>query len=143
MQHVAIMKKSWRLLPKILKKEKTIESRWYQNKYSPWDRIKKGEIVYFKDASDPVTIQTEVDKVMQFENLNPQKVREILKKYGKEDGLVIKDINKFYYRFKDKNYCILVFLKNQKQIKPFNINKAGFGLMSAWICVEDIKRIKV
>jgi len=42
MQYIAIMKKSWGLLPKILTGEKKIESRWYNNRYSPWDKIKKG-----------------------------------------------------------------------------------------------------
>jgi len=31
MQHIAIMKKSWRLTEKILAGEKTLETRWYKN----------------------------------------------------------------------------------------------------------------
>jgi len=143
MQHIAIMKKSWGLLPKILTGEKKIESRWYSNRYSPWNRIKKGEIVYFKDSGEPVTIKTEVDKVIQYENLTSIKVKEILNGYGTKDGLGIKDIPKFYKRFKNKKYCILVFLKNPKPIKPFNINKTGFGMMSAWLCVDNVNRLKI
>lgn len=142
MQHIAIMKKSWGLLLSILTREKTIESRWYDNKYFPWNRIKKEEIVYFKDSGEPVTIKAEVNKVIQYENLTPIKVKQILKKYGQKDGLGINDIPKFYKLFKDKKYCILVFLKNPKQIKSFNINKTGFGMMSAWLCVDDVNKIK-
>lgn len=65
MQHVAIMKKSWGLIPKILSGEKRVES----------------------------------------------------------------------------NY-LLIFLKNQVKIKPFEIDKIGFGMMSAWITVKNIKQIK-
>jgi hypothetical protein len=143
MQHIAIMKKSWGLLPKILTKEKKIESRWYDNKYSPWDKIKKGDVVYFKDSGEPVTIRAEVDKVIQYENLTPLKVKEILNEYGKKDGLGIKDMPKFYNLFKNKKYCILVFFRNPKPIKPFNIDKTGFGLMSAWLCVDNVNRIKI
>ena len=142
MQHIAIMKKSWKLLPKILKGEKTIESRWYDNKYSPWNKIKKEEIIYFKDSGEPVTIKAEVDKVIQYENLTPTRVKQILSKYGVKDGLGINDILKFYKRFKNKKYCILIFLKNPKEIKPFNIDKAGLGTMSAWLCVDKISKIK-
>ena len=142
MQHVAIMKKSWELLPKILIGEKTIESRWYNNKYSPWNKIKKGEIVYFKNSGEPVTIKAEVDKVVQYENLTPEKVKQILKKYGQKDGLGINDIPKFYKRFKNKKYCILIFLKNPKQIKQFYIDKTNFGTMSAWLCVDDVNKIR-
>ena len=102
------MKKSWGLLPKILKGEKTIESRWYDNRYSPWNKIKKGEIIYFKDSGEPITIKTEADKIIQYENLTPLRVKQILSKYGVKDGLGINDISKFYKRFKNKKYCILI-----------------------------------
>jgi len=142
MEHLAIMRKSWGLLPKILSGEKRIESRWYKNKYSPWDKIGKGDIVYFKNSGDPVSLKVGVDKVIQFSNLAPQKVREILEKYGKEDGLGIEDVPKFFQIFKDKRYCILVFLKDPEKIKPFEVNKEGFGMMSAWITVDNISKLR-
>ncbi len=143
MEHLAIMKKSWGLLPKILDGEKRIESRWYKNKYSPWDKIKRGDVIYFKDSGEPVSLKAEVDRVVQFSNLIPKRVKEILEKYGKGDGLGIKDIPKFFQKFKDKRYCILVFLKNPKKIKPFEINKKGFGMMSAWIVVDNISKLRI
>jgi hypothetical protein len=142
MDHVAIMRKSWGLTGKILTNEKTIESRWYKNQYPPWDRIQKGESVYFKNSGEPVSIVAEVQKVFQFSGLDPQRVRNILSKYAKGDGIPDQDIPKFYELFKDKNYCILVFLSNSRKIRPFNINKTGFGVMSAWICVDNINQIK-
>jgi len=140
--HLAIMRKSWGLLPKILTKEKIIESRWYKNKYAPWDKISKGDVVYFKNSGEPVTIRTKVSKVLQFSNLNPKKVKEILNKYGVKDGLGIDKIDKYYQMFKDKNYCLLIFLSDSKKIKPFEIDKSGYGMMSAWITVDDIESIK-
>lgn len=142
MDHLAIMKKSWKLLPKILNGEKTIESRWYKNKVSPWGKIKKGDNVYFKDSGEPVTAMVEVSDVLEFSELNPSIVKEILVKYGKQDGIEEKDINNYYEMFKDKNYCLLIFLKKPKRVAPFEINKKGFGLMSAWITVNNISQIK-
>ncbi len=139
MQHIAILKKSWKLIDKILSGEKKIESRWYKNKSAPWNKIKAGEVVYFKDSGEAVTIKTEVEKVLQFNNLTPNKVKELLNKYGENIGIKAND---FYEQLKDKNYCLLIFLKNSKKIKPFQINKTGFGLMSAWICVNNIEQIK-
>jgi ASC-1-like (ASCH) protein len=140
MDHLAIMKKSWGLAEKILKGEKKIESRWYTTKRAPWDNIKKGETVYFKDSGCPVSLKTRVSRVLQFSDLNPTKVREILNKYGKPDGIE-KEIDYFFDRFKNKKYCILVFLESPKKVKPFLINKSGFGNMSAWISVKSIKNI--
>lgn len=141
MEHLAIMRKSWGLLPKILSGEKIIESRWYKNKYSPWDKIKKGDAVYFKNSGGPVSVMADVSDVLQFTNLTPDKVGELLKKYGSRDGIPKEKIKSYYEIFKDKNYCLLVFIKNPKRIKPFQINKRGFGIMSAWIAAESISKL--
>lgn len=142
MDHLAIMRKSWGLTQKILNGTKKIESRWYVNKYQPWDRIKAGEKVYFKDSGDPVTAMAEVDKVLQFADLTPRRVQEILNQYGHDDGLAKEKIPDFFKMFKDKKYCLLIYLKNPRKIEPFEFNKKGFGLMAAWIIIDDINKYK-
>jgi len=136
------MRKSWGLTDKILNGQKKIESRWYSVKCKPWDNIKKGEIVYFKDSGGPVRIKAVVNKVMQFADLTPKKVKEILDVYGRDDGITQAKIPEFFERFKNKKYCILIFLKNPQEIKSFEIDKTGFGVMSAWIAIDDIAKIK-
>jgi ASC-1-like (ASCH) protein len=143
MEHIAIMKKSWGLVPKILTGKKKIESRWYKVRYPPWDRIKKGETIYFKDSGEPVTVKAEAGEVIQIPDLNPAKVREILDDYGRPDGLGIEDIPKFYEMFKDKRYCMIIFLKNPQKVRPFGIDKKGFGAMSSWLVVDDVNKIKI
>jgi len=142
MEHLAIMKKSWGLTDKILTGQKKIESRWYSVKYRPWDRIKKGEVVYFKNSGEPVKLKAKVSEVMQFSDLTPKKVKSLLNKYAKDDGIDKNKIPEFFKRFKDKKYCILIFLKNPQKVKQFDINKAGFGAMSAWITIDKISKIK-
>ena len=142
MEHLAIMKKSWNLTSKILSGKKKIESRWYKTKYQPWGLIKSGDVVYFKDCGEPVSVKAEVEKVMQFSNLTPFKVKEILDFYGKADGIEKNKMQNFFEIFKDKKYCILIFLKNATKIEPFNIKKTGFGSMAAWISLNDINQIK-
>lgn len=142
MEHLAIMKKSWGLTQKILSGRKKIESRWYSVKYKPWNSIKEGETVYFKDSGEPVKLKAEVDKVMQFTDLTPNRVKKILDEYGDNDGLEKDRIPEFFERFKNKKYCVLIFLKNPIEIKPFKINKSGFGAMSSWISVVNIDRIR-
>lgn len=136
------MRKSWGLTEKILTREKRIESRWYKFKRKPWDSIKVGDTVYFKNSGEPISIKAEVKKVIRFSGLTPRKVLAILKKYGKDDGIEPEKIKKFNTMFKNKKYCILIFLKNQKRIKPFEINKRGFGAMAAWIITRNISNIK-
>ena len=143
MQHIAIMKKCWGLIPKILSGKKIVESRWYVSRRAPWDRIKVGETVYFKDSGAAVTARAEVAKVLQFADLTPPKIKAILREHGEAIGIEKDRIANEFKSVKDKKYCMLIWLKNPREIEPFNINKAGFGLMSAWLAVEDVERIKI
>ena len=140
MQHLAIMKKGSGFLEKIISGEKTVESRWYLTRRAPWDKVFPGEIVFFKNSGDFVTTRTKVKKVLQFDNLTHKQIRDILLKFGKELG--IEDDEEFFQIVKDKKYCILIFLDDVEQIKPFSVDKTGFGMMNAWICIEDISFIK-
>jgi hypothetical protein len=141
MQHVAILNKKLKVLPKILSGEKTIESRWYVNRIAPWGRIKKGEIVYFKNAGEKVTAKARVAKVLQIDALNTTKTRKIYKEYGKKIAFSSNE-NAFIEWAKKKNYCILVFLENVSAVKPFDIDKTGFGNACAWMVIENITKIK-
>lgn len=140
--HVAFMKKFWGLTGKILSGEKKIESRWYLHKSRPWNKIKAGDTIYFKDSGSLIKIRAKGVRVLQFENLTPDKVSEILKTYGFDIGIPSEEINDYFQLFKDKKYCILVFLKDVESVEPFDIDKKGFGSMSAWITVDDIEKIK-
>ena len=142
MDHVAIMKKSWRLIPKILNGKKIIESRWYKTRRDPWNNVRTGDNVYFKNSGEKVKIRARVKKIKEFSGLTPKRVKKLLRRYGERDGIEGDKIKKFYNLFKNKNYSILVFLKNSETIKPFEIDKTGFGQMCAWICIENIENIK-
>lgn len=143
MHHLAIMRKDWRLLPKILSGEKRIESRWYMARYAPWGRIKPGDTVFFKDSGDPVTVRAEVEKVLQFENYSESQLRDILDRYAGVGGICFVNPKEEVFEWaRKRKYCILIFLKNPRSIPPFHINKQGFGNAVAWICVDDIGRIK-
>ena len=134
------MKRSRKLITKILSGEKTIESRWYVNRICPWDRINVGDTVYFKDSGELVTAKANVSKALQFKNLSPGSVKDILKTYGKGIGMEPSEKNIKWCA--TKNYCILIFLEGVHEIEPFAIDKTGFGLMSAWIMVDDVNKIK-
>ena len=136
------MKKNWGFIQKILDGEKIIESRWYKTRRAPWGRIKKNDTVYFKNSGEPVIIKAIVSSAIEFEELTPKRVKKILSKYWGDLGISKNEVSSFYKNFKNKRYCILIFLKSPKKVTPFKINKKGYGAMASWICVEDIKRIK-
>ncbi len=141
MHHIAIMNKSWQLIPKILCGQKIIESRWYQTRRTPWNRIHAGDKVCFKNSGEAVTAQANVSKVLQFELQTKHDVQKILDHYGKQICLVNSNIDSWGTLPK---YCILIFLSSSKQIaKPFQINKTGFGNAAAWLTLPNINSIKL
>lgn len=142
MDHLAIMHASWGLLPKIILGKKTIESRWYKSRYAPWGKINKGDRVFFKNSGKPVTVMALVTKVIEFSDLTPLEVKKILRRYGDRDGIDAGTIATYYQMFKNKKYCILVFLSNARLVEPFEINKRGYGSMAAWITVKNIRQLE-
>ena len=132
MDHIAIMKKSWGLIPKILSGQKQIESRWGVYKCAPWGKVNPGDTVYFKNSGEPVTVRAKISKVEQFTDLTPKKIKDIMEK-----------INGDIAWAKNKHYCTLIYLTDVKQVKPFNINKSGFGSAAAWLTTPHINKIKV
>lgn len=139
MEHIAILSKKLRMLQKILSGEKTIESRWYVHKKVPYNCIKKGENIYFKESGEPVSVKAVVEKALFFDNLNDAKIMGILKVFGTGIGVS----TSYAEKLKGKRFCTLVFINNVESINPFNINKKGYGLMAAWICIDDINRIRI
>jgi len=141
MDHVAIMKTGWNMIPKILSGQKTIESRWYQAKRAPWGKIKTGDTVYFKNSGEMVTAKAIVSKVLQCTIADISEAEAIIKKYGKKICL---PNDNFVVWHPVPKYCILIFLQNSTLVKkPFHINKKGFGMPAAWLTVENIRTIKI
>jgi len=141
MDHIAIMNKSWKLIPKIINGQKTIESRWYKSRFSPWNKVSKGDTVYFKNSSESITAKAKVSKVLQFDNLNLTTVRKIINNSGQQICLQNTNYRKWT---PTKKYCILIFLEKPQAInKPFAIDKRGFGIGTAWITINHIETIKI
>ncbi len=143
MDHVAIMRKSMGLLPKIINGEKTIESRWSTRRNEPWRKVKTGDKIYFKNSGEKVSAVAEVNYIKIFQS-NPKYTwhvltnrKDTIKKLG------VEDLNVFYGSVKDKKWGGLFGLKNVRRVKPFQINKRGFGNMAAWISLDNIKKIAI
>lgn len=150
MHHIAILgksniKKGDNLLKDIIDGKKTIESRWYVNKINPWDKIKAGDLVYFKESGKPVDTVATVTNVIQFPNLNEKLISNIISEYGSKiaPSSSKSELNDWKMSLikSNKNYCILVFLDNVKKVTPFNINKKGYGIGSAWIVTENVNSL--
>lgn len=131
MNHIAIMNSRIASIDDILSGKKTIESRWSKHKSVPWGKVHPEDIVYFKETGKEVVAKAEVEKVVGIENLDIKSVAWIAHNYQLKEEWG-----------KNKKYCTLIFLRNPQKVKPFKINKSGFGTPVAWICIEEIDKIK-
>lgn len=138
MDHLAILDKKRKLLQKIISAEKTIESRWYKFKKTPYQQIAAGNTIYFKDSGEPVNVKAKVSNALFFDQLDESKIRQIITQYGEKIGISLSSVE----RLLGKNFCTLIFLEKVEKISPFNIDKKGYGMMAAWITVENIEKIK-
>jgi ASC-1-like (ASCH) protein len=141
MDHIAIMKKSWKLIPKILSGEKTIESRWYQTRRTPWNRVGVGDRLFFKNSGELVSVSADVAEVLQFEIQTIKDAQKIVTDYGAEICMTNSNAEDWAPLPK---YCILLRLTNPKRLsESFQIDKQGFGSSTAWITVENIQKIRL
>ncbi|MDP3698665.1 MAG: hypothetical protein Q8R47_03690 [Nanoarchaeota archaeon] len=138
MEHLAILSKQSKLLAKILSGEKTIESRWYKFKKTPYENIAASDVIYFKESGEAVTARAGVAKVLFVNHLDEEKIEKLLEQYGKEIGVSMT----YAEKVNGKNFCTLIFLEKVERIEPFEINKKGYGLMAAWITIDKIEKIK-
>ncbi len=138
MEHLAILSKKLDILSKIISGEKTIESRWYKFKKSPYKSITPDEVIYFKESGSPVTAKAKAEKALFFDSLTPEKIQKILSEYQKQ---ICVDMS-YFEEIKSKKFCSLIFLKDVEKIAPFKINKDKYGIMSAWISVNSIDDLK-
>lgn len=138
------MNPKWKLIPKILSWEKTIESRRYMMKVAPRNKIHPGDMVYFKDAGKEVTVKVQVEKVVQFERYSEDQLKKILKEYWGNWWIAFHSpLPEVFERAKPKKYCILMFLKHPKKITPFQIDKTWYGISCARITLPDIEKIRI
>ncbi len=139
MDHVAILAKKRRLLAKIRSGEKKIESRWYISHKPPFRSINKGDTIYFKESGEPVSVMAKVEEVMFYDALDKSIFDEIISKYGSRICID----SSFWDLVKDKRLVTLIFLKDVVDVKPFGIDKSGYGMMAAWMTIADIEKIKI
>ncbi len=143
MDHIAIMKKEWKLIPMIKSGIKTVESRWYKHKVAPWDKIKPGDTVFFKNSGELITLRCWVSGVEQYEVRNGEEAKKLAQKYVKRVSGTEKVSDTILQFISGKHYAIFITLGLVEEIKPIFINKKGFGMQSAWLCIEDINQIKL
>lgn len=129
MKHLAIFKGDGG--EKILQGKKTIESRFSKAKIPPFGVISKGDLVYIKPSGKDVIGQFKVKKVIFYDGLNREDIREIRLKYGRN----IASDNEYWEKRSGSKYGTLIFISESSRFitAPIKIPKKD---LRGWVVLE-------
>jgi len=126
--HLVILKKPY--LEAVVDGRKSIESRFTKTKRAPFGQISVGDKLLLKLSSGPVCARAVVGDFETFENLNPEKIDEIKRKYNHH----ILGTDEYWESRADCRFGVLVWLKDIKTIKARKINKKDWR---AWVILTE------
>lgn len=128
-KHLAIFVGDY--IEKILKGEKTIESRLSKDKIAPYCKINKGDEILLKQSGGLIIGKVEVDNVLYYENLNPETIAKLRKEYNSE----ILAEEKYWSDRANCRYASLIFLiKPNRFLTPLKSKKHD---RRAWVVLEN------
>jgi len=126
--HLVILKKPY--LDAILAGRKKIESRFTKTKRYAFGRIFAGDKLFLKISSGPVCAAAIAAAVGNFENLSPERIGEIKRRYNRD----ILGSDEYWQSKSDCRYGFLVWLKDVRTIEPVRICKKDWR---AWVVLTE------
>jgi len=122
--HLVILKKPY--LDAIMAGQKTVESRFTRTRHSFFGQVQAGDKLFLKVSSGPVCAVATVAAVKYFENLTPQQIGDIKRRYN---HYICAD-EQYWQSKADCRFGFLIRLENVEMIEPRHINKKDWR---AWV----------
>lgn len=115
--HLAILTRPY--LEKIVKKQKTIESRFSKVRTPPFSKIQVGDVVFLKEVAGPIHAIAFTSQVHSFGPMNEGEAEQVMREY--QEGLLLE--NDFKSRKQNSLYATLISLETVLPIKPLHLEK--------------------
>lgn len=125
--HLAILVQPY--LGKLLKGEKTIESRWMKHRIAPYGRVNTGDIVYVKKSGGLVVASFVVGWVKEGQVKPLTAFGAAAFAYANQGAICINDTF-IRTQLDSKNFAVFVEVTDLKPLTPFPLEKAG---MAGWV----------
>jgi ASC-1-like (ASCH) protein len=126
--HLVILKKPY--LERILDGSKIIESRFTKTKRPYFGKVLPGDKLFLKESSGPVCGRAIAAAVKKFENLTPQKIVEIRRRYDHDIG----GHDEYWRSRTGCKFGLLVWLRGVEPIKPVRIGKKDWR---GWVLLTE------
>lgn len=130
MRHIAILHA--RYLDAILAGAKTIESRLSRARGLPFGIVAPGDTIYFKQSSGPVRAVARVSGVSSFEDLRPEDVLTLARRYREAVGAG----EEYWESRRDCRYATLIWLADVRACDHAPGFARRAGARSAWFALD-------
>ncbi len=126
--HLAILKKPY--LDMILDGRKQVESRFSKVRGPAFGRVFVGDRLFLKVSSGAVCATARVVAVENFQDLTPQKMLDIRKKYNR----YVLGPDEYWQSKADSKFGLLAWLDDIRPIEPVRIGKKDWR---AWVILAE------
>ena len=126
--HLVILKKPY--LKMILDGHKRVELRLTRTRQHGFGRVLPGDRLFLKVSAGPVCATATAGDVKNFENLTPETIFELKRRYNHDIG----GGDEHWQSKIDCKFCFLVWLKNVRTIEPVRIDKRDWR---AWVVLTE------
>ncbi|MHC4682489.1 MAG: ASCH domain-containing protein [Planctomycetota bacterium] len=126
--HLVVLKKPY--LKMILEGRKRIELRLSRTQQHGFGRVLPGDRLFLKVSSGPVCAIATAGDVKNFENLTPETILELKRRYNHDIG----GGDEHWQSKIDCKFCFLVWLTDVRTIEPVQINKKDWR---AWVVLTE------
>jgi len=140
MDHVVYVDTKAHELEILLAGEKTMIVRGATGRKLPYGRVQPGDCLFFiqNKGDGMVRASAVVREVFNSEKLTQEGSAKLLKDNQAKLNLTPEQVK----RWAGKRYLVLIEIKNVTSLKPFTIDRSGYGNMDDWLPVGEIGKVK-
>jgi len=139
MDHVVYLDFKARELENLSKGTKTMIIRGASGRKLPYDRVNRGDILYFIENKGDglVKAKSVVENVFNSKTLTKEESLKIIE--ANQPQLMLND--GLLKRFGGKRYLVLISISGFKELNPFKIDRSVYTNMDDWLPVENIESV--
>lgn len=142
MHHVVLLKKRWRHMEQLLIGTKTAEARWTTRMKDPWDQVKYGDWLFFRENKGPILAKARVLHIKQYKLKWDKQAQDLLtENQAFLLGTSPRTLD-LLNTVLGKKYCLIVYFMGVKSVRPFNIDTSAYPKNSNWITIKNVKNIR-
>jgi hypothetical protein len=141
MDHVVYLDSKANELDLLLDGKKTMIVRGATGRKMPHGRVNAGDVLYFinNNAEGVIQAMAQVKSVIHSEKMTEEESTQLIDRHQAKLQLTPKQVE----RWAGKRYLVLVEVSDIKEVRPFKIDKSGYGNMDDWLLVEDIETVRI